>query len=92
MVVLLVVDPDRATVLEDRAVPRHAVRNGGEELRQMERRVGLMTDAEKEHLPVQIVHPPDRTVRDVGWKRERVGGDPGSFRSGRREGVEVIAS
>jgi hypothetical protein len=92
MVVLLVVDPDRPTVLEDRAVPRHAVRNRCEELRQMERRVGIMTDAEKQHLPVQIVHPTDRALRDVGWEREWIGGDPGSLRSGRREGVEVIAS
>src|SRR5882724_5243761 len=64
MVVLLVVDPNRTTVLEDRAVPRHPVRNGGEELRQMECRVGLMTDAEEEHLSVQIVHPTDRAGGD----------------------------
>jgi hypothetical protein len=92
MVVLLVVDPNRPTVLEDRAVPRHAVRNRCKELRQVERRVGIMTDAEKQHLPVRIVHPTDRALRDVGREREWISGDPDSLRSGRREGVEVIAS
>lgn len=51
-----------------------------------------MTDPQKEHLPVQIVHPADWAFGDMGWERERVGDDPGRLRSGRRESVEVIAS
>jgi hypothetical protein len=90
VVVLLVVDPHRASVLEHRAVPRHMVWNPREELRQVERRVGVMTNPEKEHLPVQIVHPTDWAFRDVRRKGERVGGDPDSFRPGCREGVGVI--
>ena len=59
VVVLPVVDPNRASVLEDRAVLRHAVRNAGEEFRQVERRVGVVADPEEEHLAVQLVHPAD---------------------------------
>lgn len=92
MVVLPLVDLNWASVLEDRAVLRRAVRDAREEFSQVERRVGVMIDPEKEYLPVQIVHTTDRAFGDVGRKRERIGGDPGSFRSGRREGVEVIAS
>jgi hypothetical protein len=50
-----------------------------------------MTNPEKQHLPVQIVHPTDRAFRGVRRKWERVGDDPGRFRPGRRKGVEVIA-
>jgi hypothetical protein len=50
-----------------------------------------MTNPEKQHLPVQIMHSTDRAFRDVRRKRERVGDDPGGFRPDRREGVEVIA-
>ena len=92
VVVFLVVYPNRASILEDRAVPRHAVRSARDDLRQVERSIGVMTDAEQEHLPVQIAHPPDRAFGNVGRKRQWVGGDPGSLRSGRREGVDVIAS
>jgi hypothetical protein len=91
VVVLPIFDPSRASVLEHCAVPRHAVRNRRKKFRQVKRRVGVMTDPEKQHLPVQIVHPTDRAFRDVRWKRERVGDDPGSFRPGCRKGVEVIA-
>jgi len=92
MVVLPVVDPNRASVLQHRAVRRHAVWNAREKLRQVERGVGVMTDSEKEHLPVQIVHPTDRALGNVRRKRERTRDDPGSLGAGRREGVDVIAS
>lgn len=92
MVVLLVVDPNGASVLDDRTVLRHAVRNACEEFRQVERRVGVMTNPKKKDLAIQIVHTTDRALGDVGRKRKWVGCDPGSFRSGRRKGVEVIAS
>ena len=92
MVVLSIVDPNRASVLEDCVVPRHTVRNAPKEFRQVERRVGVMTDAKQEYLPVQIVHTTDWAFGDVGRNREWVAGDPGSFRSGRREGEAVIAS
>ena len=92
VVVFLVIDPDRPSVLEDRAVRRHAVWNARDELRQVERSIGVMTDTEQEHLPAQIAHPPDRASGNVGRKRKWVGGDPGSLRSGRRESVGVIAS
>jgi len=88
MVVLPVVDPNRASVLEHRAVRRHAVWNGREKLHQVECGVGVMTDSEKEHLPVQIVHPTDRALGNVGWKRKRIGGDQEGLRSGRGEGVK----
>jgi hypothetical protein len=59
MVVLPIVDPNRASPLEDRAVLRHAVRNAREEFRQMKCRVGIMIDPKKEYLPVQIMHATD---------------------------------
>jgi hypothetical protein len=92
VVVLPVVDPNRASVLEHRAVRRHAVWNGRQKLRQVECGVGVMTDSEKEHLAVQIVHPTDRALGNVGRERERIGGDQEGFGSGRGEGVKVIAS
>jgi hypothetical protein len=92
MVVLLVVDSNRTAALEHRAVRRHPVGNAREQLGQVKRRIGVMTDAEKKHLPVQIVYPTDRAFRDVRRKREWVGGDSSSFGAGRGEGVEMIAS
>jgi hypothetical protein len=92
MVVLLIVDPNRASVLEHRAVLRHSVRNPREEFRQVERRIRVMTYPDKKHLPVQIVQPTDRAFGDVGRNGKRVGGDPDSFRPERRERMEVIAS
>jgi hypothetical protein len=92
MVVLPVIDPSALSVSEHRAMPRHPVGNAGEELRQMERGIGVMTNPEEEHLPVQIVYPADRAFGDVRWKREWTRGNRGSLRSNRRKGVAVIAS
>jgi hypothetical protein len=92
MVILPIGDPHGASLLEDRAVLRHTVRNAREEFRQVERGVGVMTNPEEQHLPIQIVHPTDRTFGDVGRKRERVGGDRGSFRPVGCAGEEVIAA
>ncbi len=92
MVVLSIVDPNWASVLEDRDVPRHTVGNAPKEFRQVERRVGVMTDAKQEYLPVEIVNTTDWAFGDVRRNREWVGGDPGSFWSGRGEGEAVIAS
>lgn len=91
MVVLSVVDANRASILKHRAVLRNAVRSARHELRQVEGRVGLVTDAGKEDLPVQIVHATYRAFRDVGRQRERVGGDLASPGADRREGMEVVA-
>lgn len=87
MVVLQIVKPNRASVLEDRAVPRYAVRHPREQLGQVERRVCIVTDAEEQHLSVQVVHPAYRAFGSVGRKGQRAGGDPGSLESGRREGL-----
>src|SRR5688572_30835429 len=62
MVVLSIVDPNRAPSLKDSAVLRHAVRNAGHEFRQVEYGVGVVTDSEEEYLPVQLVHPTDGTL------------------------------
>ncbi len=92
VVVLSIVDPNWASVLEDRDVPRHTVGNAPKEFRQVERRVGVMTDAKQEYLPVEIVNTTDWAFGDVRRNREWVAGDPGGFRSGCREGEAVIAS
>ena len=82
VIVLPVIDPNRAAALKDRAELRHAVRNACDDFRQMERRVGVVLDPEEEHLSVEIVHPADRAFGDVGRKRKRIGGDPGGLRPG----------
>ena len=92
MVILAVVDPNRAPTPEDGAVLRHAVRDAREQLRQVERGVGVVTDPEEEHLPVQLVHPTDGTFEDVRREREWAGGDLRCLRAGRRKRERVVAS
>jgi hypothetical protein len=57
----------------------------------MQRRVGVVADPEKEHLPVQIVHTAHRALGDVGRERERTGGDLLRPRTGRRKRKRVVA-
>jgi len=71
MVVLPVADPNRPSILEDGAVFRHAVRYSGNELREMQHGVGIVSDPEQKHLPVPIMHAADGAVRDVRRKRQR---------------------
>jgi hypothetical protein len=92
MVILSIVDPNRAAILEDGAVLRHPIRNAREEFRQVERGVAVVTDADEEHLSVQVVHPTDGTFEDVGRKRKWTGGDPRRLRAGRRGSKRVVAS
>jgi hypothetical protein len=66
MVVLPILDANRASVLEHRAGPLHPVRNAREQFRQVERRVGVMPHPEQEHLPVPLVHMADRALGEVG--------------------------
>ena len=71
MVVLPVADPNRPSILEDGAVFRHAVRYTGNEFREMQHGVGIVSDPEQKHLPVPIMHAADGAVRDVRRKRQR---------------------
>jgi hypothetical protein len=71
MVVLAVADPNRPSILEDGAVFRHAVRYTGNELREMQHGVGIVTDPEQKHLPVPVMHAANGAVRDVRRKRQR---------------------
>lgn len=92
MVVLSIVDPKRVPLLEDGAVARHTVRNAREELRQVERGIGLVTDTEEEHLPVQFVHPTDGTFGAMGRNGKGTGGDRCRLRAGRRKSKRVAAA
>jgi hypothetical protein len=56
MVIFSIVDPNQAPILEEGTVLHHAVWNAREEFRQVKRSVGVVTDPEEEHLPVQLVH------------------------------------
>ena len=58
----------------------------------MEGRVGVMTDAEKKHIPVQIMYAADRARRDVGRQRQWIRGDRACFGPNRGKRVEVIAA
>jgi hypothetical protein len=92
MVILSILDPNRVSILEDRAVRRYAVGDPCQELRKVERCVRVVTNPQQKHLPVQTVDPTNRTFRDVRGKRKRIRGDPGCLGSCRRKGVEMIAS
>ena len=92
MVVLQVVQPHRAAVLDDRAVPRHAVGNTREQLRQVDGGVGVVPDPEQQHLAVQLVDATDGTLGYVGWQGHWVLRDPLRLWAGRCEGLRVVAS
>src|SRR6266542_1167737 len=92
MVVLSILDPNRPTILQNGAVLRHPVPSPREELCQVKRGVGIVTDAKQEHLPVQLIHPADGTVDDVGRKRKSTGGDPRRLWAGCRAGKWVGAT
>lgn len=92
VIVFLIVNSDRASVLKNREVFGQAIGNAGEDFGQVESRVGIMADADKEHLFIQFVHAADRTSRNVRRKRQRAGDDLGGVGSDGGEAVEVIAS
>lgn len=92
VIVFLIVNSDRASVLKNREVFGQAIGNAGEDFGQVESRVGIMADADKEHLSIQFVHAADRTSRNVRRKRQRAGDDLGGVGSDGGEAVEVIAS
>jgi len=92
MVILSIVDPNRTPILEDGAVLRHAVRNAREKFRQVEHGVGVMTNPEEEHLPVQFVHTTDGTFGDMGRNRKWTGANLRRLRAGRRKSKRMGAS
>jgi len=61
VVILAVLEPHQAPLLEDGAGLGHAVGNAREQLRQVERGVSIVIDPEQEHLSVQLVHMTDGT-------------------------------
>jgi hypothetical protein len=92
MVVLQVLDANRAFVLENRAILRHSVWNVRKDLREVKRCVRIVADSEKQNLSVEIVHAAYGTFRDVRRKREGIRCDSGRLRSGCREGEQMVAS
>jgi hypothetical protein len=92
MVVLPIVDPNWAPILENRAVPRDPVWNAREKLRKVERRIGIVANPEKEHLPIQIVHSADRTLVNVRRKRKWARRDALRLGTGRCKSKRVVAS
>jgi hypothetical protein len=92
VVILAVLEPNRAPLLEDGAGLGHAVRNAREQLRQVERGVGVVIDPEQEHLSVQLVHMTDGTLGNVGGKRKGAGRHPLRLGASRGEGEQVGAS
>ena len=92
MIVFPVVDSKRASVSEDGAVSRHAVRNARLEFRQVKRCVRVVANPEKEHLPIEVVDTAHRAFVDVGRQREWISSDAGRLRPHSREGKAVIAS
>jgi hypothetical protein len=69
VIVLAVLDADRATVLEHGDVERRAIRHVRHQLGQMQRRVRVVIDAEEQNLPIELVNSADGTLRPV--RRER---------------------
>jgi hypothetical protein len=50
---------------------RHAVRYIGNELREMQHGVGIVSDPEHKHVPVPVMNAADGAVLDVRRKRQR---------------------
>jgi hypothetical protein len=63
-----------------------------EQFGQVQRRVRPVVDAEQQHLAIEVVHTADRAAGEVRRQRQRVGGDLGRARAGRREGERMIAA
>ncbi len=85
VVVLAILDPHRHSVLKDGAVLQHPVWNTCQKLGKVQRGIGVVRNAEKKHLAIQIPDPTDRTVRNVRRKRQWARGDPFRHRAGRCE-------
>ena len=68
VIVLQVLDAGGAPVLENGDVLRHAIRNVREQLRQVDRRVGIVVDTDEQNLAVEIVHAADRDSPGCGRK------------------------
>ncbi len=92
MVILAIIDTNRTAILKNGAIFRHAVRNAGEEFRQMERSVIVVIDPEEKDLPVQSVHTTDGTVGGMGRNGKGTGGDLRRIGAGRRESKRVVAA
>ena len=92
MIVLFIVDPDRAPVLRRPCNVRHAIRYADHQFREMQHRVGVMADAKKEHLAIEIMHAAGGTCGNMRRKRKWVDGDHAGIRSDSRESVAMIAS
>lgn len=86
VVVLRVINPDGPTVLHDRAVLRHSIRNLREDFGEMDGRIRLMPDAEEQDLSVQFVHAADRTLGTVRRQWQRIGRDGRRPRAERSKG------
>ena len=83
VVVLVIREFDRDSVLDDRDALRYAVGDPGDELGEVERRIDLVIDAEQEHLSVELVHSAHGALRNVRREGKRVlqddlGSGPGS--------------
>jgi hypothetical protein len=91
VIVLAVLDPNGCAGFDDRAVLGHTIRNAGNDLREVQRRVGVMADAEKQDVPIQFVHTTNRTGRDMRRKRKWIRRDLRGGRAGGRKRKGVIA-
>src|SRR5262245_34676366 len=54
VVVLAVIDADRASVLKHGAMPRHAIGRACKDFRQMQRRARILAAAEQQYLAVKL--------------------------------------
>ncbi len=81
VIVLRIVDADRAAMLRHGAEPGHAVRDVRDDLCQVQHRIGIVTHSEQKHATVQVVHPPDRTVGPVRRNGQCATGDSGGLRT-----------
>jgi hypothetical protein len=92
MIVFAVVDAPKLARLENGAMTRGAAGHASDEFSKMKRRIGVMVDAQKQHLAVMIMHAPDRTLGHMGRQWQRIGEDRLRERTRSGESLEMIAA
>ena len=92
MIVLAIVYAHGPAVSQNRAIGGCAIRHAGDELGEMKRCVGVVADAQQQHLAVMLMHAPDRAFRDMRRQRQRINKDRlGQWANG-RESLKMVAT
>jgi hypothetical protein len=92
VVVFEIVDSHRSPVAHVRHVLRNAVRHLGHDFGEVNRRVRVVPDSQKQYLSIELPHAADRALQTVRRQRQRIARYAHGVRSERREREGVGAS